>query len=96
MEEPEEIMQDYRLTTAEILYKMPDYPNLLQSYLWQSLDRVPDFFLPGAARRGIPCAAVWSLVRRTGTRRVCRLARIRRTIFSTHRRSIFPKTGSSW
>ena len=43
MEEPEEFMQDYRLTTAEILYKMPDYPNLLQSYLWQSLDRVPDF-----------------------------------------------------
>ncbi len=43
MEEPEGSVQDYRLTTAEILYKMPDYPNLLQSYLWQSLDRVPDF-----------------------------------------------------
>jgi len=35
--------QDYRLTTAEILYHMPQYPDLLQSYLWQSLDRVPDF-----------------------------------------------------
>ena len=43
MEQPEGGVQDYRLTTAEILYKMPDYPNLLQSYLWQSLDRVPDF-----------------------------------------------------
>ena len=35
--------QDYRLTTAEILYQVPEYPDLLQSYLWQSLDRVPDF-----------------------------------------------------
>ena len=35
--------QDYRLTTAEILYKIPEYPDLLQSYLWQSLDRIPDF-----------------------------------------------------
>ena len=43
MEEPEGCVQDYRLTTGEIQYKMPDYPNLLQSYLWQSLDRVPDF-----------------------------------------------------
>lgn len=36
-------IQDYRLTTAEILYQIPEYPDLLQSYLWQSLDRVPDF-----------------------------------------------------
>ena len=35
--------QDYRLTTAEILYQIPEYPDLLQSYLWQSLDRIPDF-----------------------------------------------------
>ena len=37
------MLQDYRLTTAEILYRVPDYPDLLQSYLWQSLDRIPDF-----------------------------------------------------
>ncbi|RMD64843.1 MAG: Usg family protein [Alphaproteobacteria bacterium] len=43
MYDNDEAIQDYRLTTAEILYRMPDYPNLLQSYLWQSLDRVPDF-----------------------------------------------------
>ncbi|MFQ5773535.1 MAG: Usg family protein [Kiloniellaceae bacterium] len=43
MDETEDTVQDYRLTTAEIIYRMPDYPNLLQSYLWQSLDRVPDF-----------------------------------------------------
>lgn len=33
----------YRLTTAEILYRFPDYPDLLQTYLWQEMDIVPDF-----------------------------------------------------
>lgn len=33
----------YRLTTAEILYRLPDYPKLLQSYLWQEMDITPDF-----------------------------------------------------
>ncbi len=37
------LMQDYRLTTAEILYHMPDHPSLLQSYVWQELDLNPDF-----------------------------------------------------
>ena len=37
------MLDDYRLTTAEILYRLPDHPDLLQSYIWQSLDRVPDF-----------------------------------------------------
>jgi uncharacterized protein Usg len=31
-----------RLTTAEILYHMPDHPDLLQSYLWQDYDLVPN------------------------------------------------------
>lgn len=39
----EQMLRDYRLTTAEILYHMPDYPNLLQSYVWQELDISPDF-----------------------------------------------------
>ncbi len=34
---------DYRLTTAEIFYHLPDYPDLLQTYIWQELDRIPDF-----------------------------------------------------
>ncbi len=38
-----ELPQDYRLTTPEILYHLPDFPDLTQSYLWQSLDRIPDF-----------------------------------------------------
>ena len=34
---------EYRLTTAEILYRLPDYPALLQSYLWQDYDLAPDY-----------------------------------------------------
>ena len=34
---------NYRLTTAEILYHMPDHPHLLQSFLWQQMDFAPDF-----------------------------------------------------
>lgn len=33
----------YSLTTAEILYRMPDYPSLLQSYIWQDYDLHPTF-----------------------------------------------------
>ena len=37
------MLNDYRLTTAEILYHMPDHQHLLQSYIWQELDQVPSF-----------------------------------------------------
>jgi uncharacterized protein Usg len=33
----------YRLTTAEILYHLPDHPHLLQSFVWQQLDLAPEF-----------------------------------------------------
>ena len=33
----------YRLTTAEILYHMPDHPRVLQSFIWQQLDLAPKF-----------------------------------------------------
>lgn len=36
-------LQDYRLTTAEILYHMPDHPGLLQTYIWQELDLAPRY-----------------------------------------------------
>ncbi len=36
-------LQGYGLTTAEILYRLPDHPSLLQSYLWQEYDLAPDF-----------------------------------------------------
>ena len=37
------IAMDYRLTTAEILYRLPDHPSLLQTFLWQKLDIAPKF-----------------------------------------------------
>lgn len=33
----------FSLTTAEILYRMPDHPSLLQSYIWQEYDVHPRF-----------------------------------------------------
>lgn len=36
-------LKDYRLTTAEILYHMPDYPEFLQTYIWQEYDIAPKF-----------------------------------------------------
>lgn len=36
-------LKDHRLTTAEILYHMPDHPHLLQSYIWQDYDIAPEF-----------------------------------------------------
>jgi uncharacterized protein Usg len=34
---------DYRLTTAEILYRLPDHPSLLQTFIWQNMDIAPEF-----------------------------------------------------
>lgn len=39
----ERMLRDWRLTTAEILYRMPDHPVILQSYTWQEVDLVPEF-----------------------------------------------------
>ncbi|MER2606670.1 MAG: usg protein [Siculibacillus sp.] len=36
-------LEGYALTTANILYRMPDRPFLLQSYLWQDYDMAPKF-----------------------------------------------------
>ena len=36
-------LREYRLTTAEIIYHLPDHPDLLQSFIWQKLDVAPDF-----------------------------------------------------
>ena len=37
------VLLGHRLTTAEILYHMPDHPSLLQSFIWQHMDSVPDY-----------------------------------------------------
>ena len=36
-------LRDYRITTAEILYHLPDHPAVLQTYVWQNLDLAPSF-----------------------------------------------------
>lgn len=36
-------MRGYRLTTAQITYRMPDYLHLLQTYIWQEYDLPPEF-----------------------------------------------------
>lgn len=36
-------LQGYGLTTAEIFYRLPDYPDLLQLFLWQNYDLAPQF-----------------------------------------------------
>ena len=36
-------LADYRITTALITYHLPDYPQLLQEFLWQDMDKAPRF-----------------------------------------------------
>lgn len=36
-------LNGYGLTTAEILYRMPDHPVMLQTYVWQEYDIAPKF-----------------------------------------------------
>ncbi len=36
-------LENYRLTTAEILYRLPDHPSVLQTFIWQELDIQPQF-----------------------------------------------------
>lgn len=34
---------DWRLTTAEIIYRMPDHQKVLQTFIWQKVDLAPSF-----------------------------------------------------
>lgn len=36
-------LKGYRLATAEILYRMPDHPSLLQTFVWQHYDLAPGY-----------------------------------------------------
>ena len=38
-----QLINAHQLTTAEIIYHLPDYPDLLQSYIWQEYDMAPHF-----------------------------------------------------
>jgi hypothetical protein len=42
---------DWHLTNAEILYHLPDHPGVLQSFIWQKVDR---------ARASRSCTASWN------------------------------------
>jgi len=39
----EQRLAGWRMTTAEVLYFMPDHPRLLQSFVWQTLDLAPRY-----------------------------------------------------
>lgn len=43
MTQLEKRLNGYTLTTADILYRMPDHPELLQEFVWQDLDIAPKF-----------------------------------------------------
>jgi len=36
-------VEKLQMTTAEILYHMPDFPTVLQSYIWQEMDIQPEY-----------------------------------------------------
>ena len=36
-------LQGWRLATAEITYRLPDHPALLQTFVWQHYDLAPDY-----------------------------------------------------
>ncbi|KAF0231589.1 MAG: Usg family [Beijerinckiaceae bacterium] len=36
-------LEGYGLTTASILYRMPDHPSFLQEFIWQDYDLFPKF-----------------------------------------------------
>lgn len=38
-----QLQKGYGLTTANILYRLPDHPSILQEFLWQQYDLAPDF-----------------------------------------------------
>lgn len=43
MAELDKQLRNYRLTLAEITYFMPDYPGLIQQFIWQDYDLMPEF-----------------------------------------------------
>ncbi|MET4698717.1 uncharacterized protein Usg [Constrictibacter sp. MBR-5] len=43
MTDLERQLMGWRLTTAEIVYRLPDHPCLLQTFVWQKLDAAPKY-----------------------------------------------------
>ncbi|BAQ69216.1 Usg family protein [Rhodovulum sulfidophilum] len=42
LSETELMLRGYGLTTAELYYRMPDFRNVLNSFIWQDYDLSPD------------------------------------------------------
>ena len=40
--ETELMLRGYGLTTAEMFYRIPDYKNVLNTFIWQDYDLAPD------------------------------------------------------
>ncbi|PWJ20373.1 usg protein [Jannaschia seohaensis] len=40
--EMELMLSGYGLTTAEMFYRMPDHPSVLNTFVWQDYDLAPD------------------------------------------------------
>jgi uncharacterized protein Usg len=36
-------LEGYRLSTVRILYRLPDHPTILQTFVWQHYDIAPDY-----------------------------------------------------
>lgn len=36
-------LSGWRLTTVEVLYRLPDYRSIIQSFTWQEYDQAPRF-----------------------------------------------------
>jgi uncharacterized protein Usg len=43
MADLERQISDYRLTTAQIIYHLPDHTHVLQEFIWQNYDLAPQF-----------------------------------------------------
>jgi len=39
----ERMLRGYGLITAEIFYRLPDYRNVLNTFIWQEYDLAPDY-----------------------------------------------------
>lgn len=39
----QQINDNFRLTTIQIIYYLPDYRSILQEFLWQTLDKAPEY-----------------------------------------------------
>ena len=39
----EQLNDNFRLTTVEIDYRMPDYLSILQEFMWQTMDKPPEY-----------------------------------------------------